>query len=120
MSAYFIGMTALFGVCGVLARLGIDRGFAMVGATGFPWATLAINLVGSFAAGAFGGTSALSAEWRQAIMIGLLGGFTTFSAFSLQSFRMIQAGQSAEAIAYLVLSPVLGVALAAAGWKLTS
>ncbi len=118
MSTFWMVVTAVFGAGGVLARFGMDRLLAASGA-GFPWATFGVNLAGSLLAGAVAGWSGFSTEWRQAVLVGLLGGFTTFSAFSLQTFRMIEGGLWVEALLYATLSPALGVALAALGWKLS-
>ena len=60
----------------------------------------------------------LSAEARQFLMIGVLGGFTTFSAFSLQTLRLIQDGDWARASTNVLLGVGLGLAAAAAGYRL--
>ena len=60
----------------------------------------------------------LSVEARQFLMIGVLGGFTTFSAFSLQTLRLIQDGDWARAAGNVLLSVGLGLAAAAAGYRM--
>ncbi len=70
---------------------------------GLPWATLAVNVLGSFAIGLYAalagpdGRLRASPRQRQFVMTGLCGGFTTFSVFSLESLRFLQAGQTAMA-----------------------
>ena len=90
----------------ILARLG----------PGFPWGTLSINIVGSLLMGLLigwlarnGGTEMV----RLFIGVGVLGGFTTFSAFSLEFWALFERGQSAQAFIYVVAS-VIG-AIAACG-----
>jgi CrcB protein len=79
----------------------------------FPWATLAVNAVGSVLMGVLAGWLARygpgGEELRLLLGVGLLGGFTTFSAFSLELVLMIQRGQFAYAALYLILSVALGV-----------
>jgi CrcB protein len=81
--------------------------------TQFPWATLAVNAAGSVLMGALAGWLARygpgGEELRLLLGVGLLGGFTTFSAFSLEMVLMMQRGQLGYAALYLVLSVALGV-----------
>jgi len=78
----------------------------------FPWGTLLVNLLGCLAVGLLWAWIERAGAWsealRQALMIGLLGGFTTFSAFSLETFLMLKRGAVGHALAYVVLSLVLG------------
>ncbi len=81
----------------------------------FPWATLTINIAGSFAIGMLWGWFA-QAEWfqhwgRLLLVVGVLGGFTTFSAFSLESLTLLENGQTTSALTY-VLASVVGCLLA--------
>lgn len=78
----------------------------------FPWATVLINILGSFVIGLFGaltmeGRWAVPAEIRAFVMVGLCGGFTTFSSFSLQSLELIQKGRVELALANIGLSVLL-------------
>lgn len=106
-----------------LANIGMGR---LLG-TAFPWGTLTVNIVGSFLMGVlveavmlrFGG----SAEMRTFLGTGVLGGFTTFSAFSLDVSVLISRGETGTALAYAGLSVVvailalyLGMALARGLW----
>ena len=92
-----------------------------IGAAAFPWATLAVNICGSFAIGLFGGWSERSG-WtepvRLALTVGLCGGFTTFSTFSQESLALAQSGRWLAFAAYAIGSFVLGLAAVAAGYWL--
>ncbi len=80
---------------------------------GFPLGTLVVNVVGSFALGAFIEISALvwtpSPETRAFIVVGALGAFTTFSTFSLDVHALWMRGEALSAFGYVVASMVLGV-----------
>ena len=79
---------------------------------GFPWATLFVNVVGSFIIGFYGTLSGpdgrvfASTRQRQFVMTGFCGGFTTFSAFSLETFRLLHGGMTRTAFAYIAVSVV--------------
>jgi CrcB protein len=111
-------MIALGGASGALARSGVDALAARLGVAA-PLGTLAINVGGSFAAGLVATLIAdrmlLPDAARPLILVGLLGGFTTFSAFALQLSRMGEGGELLALIAYAVGSILLGVAAASAG-----
>jgi len=81
--------------------------------TAFPWATLSVNLVGSMAMGLLAGYLARHGTggevWRLLIGVGLLGGFTTFSAFSLEMMLLIERGQPALALTYAAVSLFAGL-----------
>lgn len=84
----------------------------------FPWATFAVNILGSFLIGLFYTLSArfnLSTEVRMLLTTGLCGGFTTFSTFSNDGLIMIKQGFYSMFILYTLLSIVLGVIAAFAG-----
>lgn len=88
-------------------------------APGLPWATLAVNVLGSFAIGLYAGLSEPggrlfpSARQRQFVMTGLCGGFTTFSLFGLETLRLLEVERPLAAAAYVALSVMLWLA---AGW----
>ncbi|MFM7751920.1 MAG: fluoride efflux transporter FluC [Opitutaceae bacterium] len=116
-------LIALGSALGGVARNGLSAWVAQRAGDGFPWGTLAVNVLGSLVVGALAavGDSArwgLSVEARQFLMIGVLGGFTTFSAFSLQTLRLIQDGDWARAAGNVLLSVGLGLVAAAAGYRL--
>ena len=86
------------------------------GASGFPWATFTVNVVGCFLMGvvveglmAYSGDHA--AAWRVFLATGILGGFTTFSAFSLDVWVLYERGQLLELFLYVTLSFILSVAV---------
>ena len=82
-----------------------------------PWGTMLINVVGSFVIG-LGATGLASDEARAFVMVGLCGGFTTFSAYSLQNLALLDVGRYGAAAVYMAGS--VGACLAAtwAGWIL--
>jgi len=79
----------------------------------FPWATLAVNVIGSLAMGLLAGWLARHGQGgdhvRLAVGVGLLGGFTTFSAFSLELMLLIDRGQSSYAFLYGAISLLAGL-----------
>ncbi len=104
----------LAGAIGVFARYWIGTS---VDVDALPSATVAINTVGSVLLGlvvALG--HHLPSDLRVALAVGLLGGFTTFSTFSVDVFMDLEAGRGGEALAYLAASVVLGIGGAAAGY----
>lgn len=103
------------GAAGVAARYGLSSLFH---ASALPWVTVAINLVGSFLLGAL---VVLPDDWmsqqvRLAIGVGLLGGFTTFSTFSVQALLDFEAGEPGRAFLYIGVSVLGGLAAAACGY----
>lgn len=82
--------------------------------TAFPWATLAVNVAGSCAMGLLAGWlvrhgDSAGEHWRLLIGVGLLGGFTTFSAFSLELMLLIERGQPWLAASYALISVLAGL-----------
>jgi fluoride exporter len=103
------------GAVGSMLRYGVGLWFSNAR---FPWATLSVNIVGSFALGVLL-TYALG-RWSTTITsglaVGLIGGFTTFSTFAWESFTMTQAGEVGRATLYLVVSLVGGLLAALLGY----
>ena len=94
----------------------------LVGSAAFPYATLTVNILGSFAMGLLVGWLARqggeSEGWRLLLGVGVLGGFTTFSAFSLEIVTLAQRGAIGAAAAYAALSLVGGVIGLMAGLRI--
>ena len=84
----------------------------------FPWGTFAVNVIGSLLIGVVAAVpqSRLNESQRLFLATGLMGGFTTFSAFSLQSLTLMQSGKLAASAAYIVASVLFCVAGCALGW----
>jgi CrcB protein len=88
----------------------------------FPIGTLAVNLIGSFAVGLLWGAvenTTISPNIRSFVFIGILGGFTTFSAYSLETLNLLRDGELKMAFANIALNNLLGLGLAFAGFALT-
>jgi CrcB protein len=90
--------------------------------TGFPWSTLIENVSGSFAMGLLGAYFAFKGDasqpWRLLLTTGILGGYTTFSAFSLDVALLYERGEAASAAVYLVASVALAIGGLFAGFAL--
>ena len=90
----------------------------------FPWSTLFVNVSGSFLIGALfnliGQEQAESGGIRYFLIAGLCGGFTTFSAFSLETFQQFREGHAGSALANVALSLVCCLAATVAGYRLTA
>ncbi|HXD46417.1 MAG TPA: fluoride efflux transporter CrcB [Pseudolabrys sp.] len=103
----------LGGGLGAALRHGINIGVARLFGGGFPYATFFINVSGSFVMGliaawfAFKGDA--SQHWRLFLTTGILGGYTTFSTFSLDAALLYERGQLALAATYVIGSVVLGI-----------
>ncbi len=109
-----VALVAAGGVLGVLARYGLGTA---VSGDRLPWMTVAINLAGSFALGflvPFG--DQLPEPVRNGLGVGLLGGFTTFSTFSVEVFYDAHGGDSGFALLYLAASVIGGIAAAGLGY----
>lgn len=101
------------GAIGAVARFLVGRGVLHLMGPGLPWGTLAVNILGSFIIGLLVEVFALrmhaSHEWQGFLIVGVLGGFTTFSAFSLEVALMIEKGQITTALIYAFGSLFLSV-----------
>lgn len=109
-------LIAVAGAAGALVRYGIG---SAVGARSFPWATLAINLTGSFVlAGLL--TAATMRGWSTDVVaplaIGFLGAYTTFSTFSYETWTMLRTDRATAAAAYVAISVIGGLLAAGAGY----
>jgi fluoride exporter len=99
---------AVGGVLGSLTRY--LASLLIVSGSGFPWATLFVNVTGSFVIGFYSTLSGpdgrlfASARQRQFVMTGFCGGYTTFSAFSLETVRLLGTGMERTALLYIAVS----------------
>ncbi|MGB0651628.1 MAG: fluoride efflux transporter CrcB [Thermoplasmatota archaeon] len=126
MDARQAAAVALGGALGALARYALGHwatGPARDGALPFPWMTLAINLVGSFALGWLllgGAGDDWSAAAKAGFATGFLGAFTTLSTFSVETTSLWQAGQRAAAAGYVAATTIGGPLVAWLGGRLGS
>jgi protein CrcB len=109
------------GALGSIARAWLAITVARITGPQFPWGTVLINIVGSFLIGLFGtltashGRFVVPPEVRVFVMIGICGGFTTFSSFSLQTFELMRDGRGGQAMGNIALSVILCVIATAVG-----
>lgn len=111
-------LVAIGGAAGAVARYGVAGWVHQSSGTVLPWGTLAVNLAGSFLLGLTLPVMEqlpLAPEVRALVAVGFFGAFTTFSTFSYEAVRLLQAGEWARAGAYVFGSVVLGLLAAAAG-----
>lgn len=101
------------GALGAMARFAVNGWLYPVYEHRFPLATLVINVSGSVLMGVFYvlviERGVLAPEWRNFVMVGMLGAFTTFSTFSLEAMALWQNGHLPLALAYIVASVVLSL-----------
>jgi len=109
-TAILYGYVAAGSVIGGLARYLVSLVIGL--GPGFPWATLFVNVTGSFIIGFYSTLSGpdgrlfANARQRQFVMTGFCGGYTTFSAFSLETFNLLQAGMERTALLNIAVSTV--------------
>jgi CrcB protein len=113
---------AVGGAIGSVARFWMAGAVARLTGAGFPWGTILINILGSFAIGWFAGLSFTrqppSADMRAFVMAGLCGGFTTFSAFSLQTLELLREGRVLAAGANVFVSVLVCVLVTGGGFAI--
>lgn len=115
---------AVGGALGSMGRFWLTGVMTALTGPRFPWGTLLINVLGSFVIGLVAGVTltpdriAVHPDVRIFLMTGVCGGFTTFSAFSLQTLELMQNGDVLPALGYATGSVVLCVFATACGWML--
>ncbi|HYV11799.1 MAG TPA: fluoride efflux transporter CrcB [Pyrinomonadaceae bacterium] len=111
---------ALAGLAGTLIRYWLAGFVSRQYGETFPWGTLIVNLIGSFLAGVLYHLAEerflISPALRSIILIGLLGGFTTFSSYGLQTFTLLRDGQIGLATLNVAVSNVLGLLMVWMGY----
>ena len=111
----------LGGAFGAALRYGISQAMNPAVTNGMPWGTLTANVLGCLMIGWLSTTLADASEAvRLGVLVGVLGGFTTFSSFGLETIRLLQAGDSMTAGAYVLLSNLAGLVAVWVGLKIAS
>jgi len=99
---------ALGGACGALLRYGVSNGVHGLLGRAFPYGTLTVNVVGSLLMGLLYvhllERSALGPEWRLGLLVGVLGAFTTFSSFALETLALVEQGEPLRALVNILAS----------------
>jgi CrcB protein len=116
-------LVAAAGACGAPLRYVLDTVVSQRAAASFPYGTLVVNLTGSFVLGLITGFSLdhrLDPTAQLAVGTGLIGSYTTFSTFTLETGSLLQAGETAAAVRNLTAGVLGGALAAAAGWALAS
>ena len=122
MSTYL--WIALGGALGSIARYWMTNAVAVLTGPRFPWGTILINTIGSFVIGLVAyvttpvGRIPVSFDIRAFILVGLCGGYTTFSSFSLQTLELVRTGYWFGAAGNIAMSVVLCLAAVCAGYAL--
>ena len=113
-------LIAFAGLVGTLIRYWLSGFVARQYGETFPWGTLVVNLIGSFLAGAIYYLAderfLISPTLRTVILIGLLGGLTTFSSYGLQTFTLLRDGEIGLATLNIAVSNVLGLFMVWSGY----
>ncbi len=99
------------GAVGAVMRFVVSNGFYSMLGRDFPYGTLAVNVIGSFAMGIgyilMIERTGISPEWRAVLLVGFLGAFTTFSTFSIETLNLIESGELLKAGMNMILSVLL-------------
>lgn len=107
------------GAAGAVLRYWVSNGVYHLLGRSFPWGTLTVNVLGSLAIGFLYvlllERTAAAPEWRAFLMVGLLGAFTTFSTFSMETLTLMEEGAWARAVANVLASVLACIAAAAVG-----
>ena len=119
MTSYLL--IGLGGALGSIGRAWLAVTVARITGPQFPWGTILVNIIGSFVIGFFGTLTAsgsrfaMTVDARTFVMVGICGGFTTFSSFSLQTLELARDGRMTQAFGNIGLSVMLCLSAVAAG-----
>jgi CrcB protein len=114
-------LIALGGAIGSVCRYGCGGLAYRLSGSIFPWGTAAVNLIGSLAIGFLWAAferAALGSTMRTFVFIGILGGFTTFSSYTLETFNLFREGEARLAITNMFVSNIVGVAAVFVGFMI--
>jgi CrcB protein len=118
-----VALLAVAGAVGTLLRAGCTTLATRLIGVGFPWGTLVVNVAGSLAFGLLVGFARtrgnLSVSLETILLIGLMGGFTTFSSYAFQSVDMLAGGRVVYAVAYIVATNVAALMAVWVGLRIT-
>jgi len=118
-----VALLAVAGAAGTLLRAGCTTLATRLIGVGFPWGTLVVNVAGSLAFGLLVGFARtrgnLSVSLETILLIGLMGGFTTFSSYAFQSVDMLAGGRVVYAVAYIVATNVAALMAVWVGLRIT-
>jgi CrcB protein len=119
LNLQYIIAVAIGGAIGSVARYLVAVGSGRIFGPDLPWGTLIVNITGSFLIGALIGLFATRWDLPQTarifLVVGICGGYTTFSTFSLDSYYLMERGQFGAALAYMTASVVLSIGALVAG-----
>lgn len=111
------------GAIGAALRYHLGKTALRLFGSGWPWGTLGANVIGGMVMGLFVGWLAARAQGGENVRlffaVGILGGFTTFSSFSLEAILMIERGEILSALAYILVSVIASIGALALGLTLT-
>jgi CrcB protein len=114
-------LIAVGGAFGSVLRYAVQGWFRELFGARFPWGTFVVNITGclliGLLAGLFAGPRLVREEYRIGLMIGVLGGYTTFSSFGLETFSLANDGEFRLALLNMVLSCVVGFAAVWVGYR---
>jgi CrcB protein len=112
----------LAGAVGTILRAACTNLAVRLFGTAFPWGTLAVNVLGSFAfgliVGSFRGRAGIAPAAETILLVGLLGGFTTYSSYAFQTLEMAATGRTLGALAYVLVTNAGSLAAVWAGLSL--
>lgn len=122
MSGLTIFALAVFGGIGASLRYLADNAVPQRLKQRLPWGTILVNLSGSFVIGIIVGlsTTIIDENWALILSVGLTGGYTTFSATAVESVKMLEEKRFGSALINIFVPMIIGIALAALGFTLTS